>query len=83
MRIRFRYLGLAGVAAAIVGAPSALADDNNPSCTTVGSSTECSTPGNVEINSSPPDTFTLPYWDEVFGGAYAGPYPVPYDEGNR
>ena len=83
MRIRFRYLASASVAAAIIGAPTAVADDTNPTCTSLGGSTECSTPGNVEINSSPSvDTFTLPYWDEAFGGAYGGPYPVPYDEGN-
>ncbi|MBV9089496.1 MAG: hypothetical protein JO044_06255 [Mycobacteriaceae bacterium] len=84
MRIRFRHLVLAWAALAIVGAPTAVADDTNPTCTNVGASTECSTPGNVQINATPPvDTFTLPYWDEVFGGAYAGPYPVPYAEGNR
>ncbi|HME74286.1 MAG TPA: hypothetical protein VKI00_01110 [Mycobacterium sp.] len=83
MRIRLRYPALACVAAAITCAPAAMADDTNPTCTNLGGSTECSTPGNVQINSSPPtDTFTLPYWDEVFGGTYAGPYPVPYDEGS-
>jgi hypothetical protein len=84
MGIRFGYLALAGAAAAVLSAPTAVADDTNPTCTNLGSSTECSTPGNVQINSSPPeDTFTLPYWDEVFGGAYGGPYPVPYAEGSR
>jgi hypothetical protein len=84
MGIRFGYLALTGAAAAVLSAPAAVADDTNPTCTNLGSSTECSTPGNVQINSSPPeDTFTLPYWDEVFGGAYGGPYPVPYAEGSR
>lgn len=85
MRVRFRYLVAAGAVAAITGAPAATADDNNQTCTDTGGSsgTICSTPGNVQINDSPPaDTFTLPYWDEVFGGSYPGPYPVPYDEGN-
>ena len=48
MRIRFRYLACAPVAAAIIGAPTAVADDTDPTSTSLG-----------------------------------GPYPVPYDEGNR
>jgi hypothetical protein len=69
MHIRFRYLMAAAA---------------EPDCLTIGGSTTCSTPGNVEINSSPPVDFTLPYWDETFGdtGYYPGPYPVPYDEGS-
>jgi hypothetical protein len=84
MRIRFRYLMAAGAVAALCGAPAAVADDTNPDCTNVGGSTECSTPGNVQINATPQGDFTLPYWDEVWGGAYTGgPYPVPYAEGSR
>ena len=81
MRIRFRYLLAAGAVAALCGSPVAAAQ---PACTSTGSDTECSTPGNVQINATPPvDEFTLPYWDEAFGGAYTGgPYPVPYDEGS-
>ncbi len=83
MRIRFRYVMAAGAIAAMLGAPAAAADDTNPSCTNTGDATECSSPGNVEINDSPPaDDFTLPYWDEAFGGSYAGPYQVPYAEGS-
>ena len=56
---------------------------DDPTCTNTGDATECSSPGNVEINDTPPVVeFTLPYWDEAFGGAYPGPYPVPYDEGS-
>lgn len=84
MFIRLRYLAVAGAAASLMAAPTALADDSNPTCTTTGGSTECSSPGNVQINAAPPaDTFTLPYWDEVFGGSYGGPYPVPYAEGSH
>jgi hypothetical protein len=80
MRIRFQYLMAAGAVAALLGAPAAAAD---PTCTNTGSDTVCSSPGNVQINDSPPaDEFTLPYWDEVFGGAYPGPYPVPFAEGS-
>lgn len=84
MVIRLRYLAVAGAAAALWAAPTAVADDAGQTCTNVGNATECSSPGNVQINASPPaDTFTLPYWDEVFGGAYGGPYPVPYAEGSH
>ena len=80
MRIQFRYLlAAAGAFAALLGAPVAAAD---PTCVNTGEATECSSPGNVEINATPPvSEFTLPYWDEAFGGAYPGPYPVPYNEG--
>jgi hypothetical protein len=79
MRIQFRYLLAAGAFAALLGAPVAAAD---PTCVDTGEATECSSPGNVEINATPPvSEFTLPYWDETFGGAYPGPYPVPYNEG--
>ena len=82
MRIRFRCLIIAGAVAAVLGAPVAAADDA-PGCSNTGGDTVCSTPGNVQINDSPPvDECTLPYWDETFGGAYPGPYPVPYGEGS-
>ena len=84
MRIRIRYLVVAGAVAAMAGAPAAAADNSNQTCTTTGSATQCSSPGNVQITDSPPvmaDPFTLPYWDEVWGGgAYPGPYPVPYNQ---
>jgi hypothetical protein len=84
MRIQLRYLLAAGAVAAVCGAPVAAAQ---PDCTNVGgTTTECSSPGNVQINAGPPvSEFTLPYWDETFGspGFYQGPYPVPYDEGDR
>jgi hypothetical protein len=82
MRIQLRYVAVAGAIAALCGAPVAAAQ---PSCSsTGGGATECSTPGNVQINESPGGDFTLPYWDETFGdsGYYQGPYPVPYDEGS-
>jgi hypothetical protein len=90
MRIRPAYLttmlAATGASAAILLAPTAAADDQ-PSCTDVGGSTECSTPGNVQIDASPPvtggDPFYIPYWDDVYGGAYTGgPYAVPYGEGS-
>jgi hypothetical protein len=80
MRIRFRYIMAVGAIAVLFGAPAAAAD---PTCNNTGSDTICSSPGNVQINDSPSvNEFTLPYWDEVWGGAYAGPYTVPFDEGS-
>jgi hypothetical protein len=75
--IRFRYLLAAGAVAAMVGAPVAAAADQ--SCQEIGNGTECSSPGNVQINDTPPVVA-----DNGFGGGfYGGPYPVPFDEGNR
>ncbi|MDT5094356.1 MAG: hypothetical protein QOH60_3719 [Mycobacterium sp.] len=75
MRLRSRYLLAAGVAAAILSAPTAVADPG-AACTTAGSDTECSSPGNVQINDSVPVQASP-------NGVYGGPYPVPWDEGGR
>jgi hypothetical protein len=75
--IRFRYLLAAGAVAAVVGAPVAAADDQ--SCQDIGQATECSSPGNVQIDTAPPVEVGGPFG----GGFYGGPYPVPFDEGNR
>jgi len=82
--MRTRYLiGLiasAGAAAAVVVAPAAAADptevSNQPACTSTGqvgetgtSTTECQTPGNVEISAAAPDVPTWSYpWDDDFYG---------------
>jgi hypothetical protein len=69
----------AAAVAAMVGAPAAMADDPDQSCTNIGTASECSSPGNVQINDSPPAVA-----DNGFGGGfYPGPYPVPFDEGGR
>jgi hypothetical protein len=69
----------AGAAAAILSAPAALADPSDsstlPSCTSVGGvtdmgagTTECATPGNVQLNATPPAP-DYPYpWDDEFWG---------------
>ena len=77
MVIKFRYLLAAGAIAAMVGAPAASAAGTQSCTTTGGSTTECSSPGNVQIQDSVPA--------EGFGGpgVYGGPYPVPWDEGSR
>lgn len=84
--MRTRYLiGLvasAGVAAAVVIAPTASADpdevSNEPACTNVAGggstgtgTTTCQTPGNVEISASAPDvpTYLYPWNDEFYGPA--------------
>ncbi|WP_101952136.1 hypothetical protein [Mycobacterium sp. 3519A] len=69
----------AGAAAALIFAPAALADPGDsstlPDCTSVGGvtdmgagTTECATPGNVQLNATPPEP-DYPYpWDDEFWG---------------
>jgi hypothetical protein len=67
----------AGTAAAIVIAPAAVADTTLPTCTSVGGvtdmgagTTECATPGNVQINATPPEPdYVYPWDDEFYGSA--------------
>ena len=71
----------AGAAAAILSAPAAVAqpDDSStlPACTDTGgaealggSTTECTTPGNVQINATPAEpTYVYPWDDEFYGPA--------------
>jgi hypothetical protein len=67
----------AGAAAAILCAPAAVADTTLPDCTSVGGvtdmgagTTECATPGNVQINATPPEpTYLYPWDDEFYGPA--------------
>jgi hypothetical protein len=77
MLIRFHYLVAATAIAAMVGAPTAGADPDQ-SCQETGvGTTECSSPGNVQINDAPPVMA-----DEGFSsGSYGGPYAVPFGEG--
>jgi len=68
-----------GAVAALLSAPAALADPDDtstlPSCTSVGGvtdmgagTTECATPGNVQLDATPPVT-DYPYpWDDEFWG---------------
>jgi hypothetical protein len=71
----------AGAAAAVLTAPAAVAQPGDsstlPACTDVGgvtglgaSTTECATPGNVQINATPPEpTYVYPWDDEFYGSA--------------
>ena len=99
MRTALRYLtplfAAAGAAAAILAAPIAAADASNmPSCTSVGGdgftgtdTTECATPGNVQLNASPPadPVYAYPWDDEFYGPALiiGGPGPVSHGGGGR
>jgi hypothetical protein len=74
-------IAAAGVAAAILSAPAAVAQPGDsstlPACTSVGGvtdmgagTTECTTPGNVQINATPPEpTYVYPWEDEFYGPA--------------
>jgi hypothetical protein len=74
-------IAAAGVAAAILSAPAAVAQTGDsstlPSCTDTGgaealggSTTECTTPGNVQINATPAEpTYVYPWDDEFYGSA--------------
>jgi hypothetical protein len=70
-------IGAAGTTAAILIAPAAVADTTLPSCTSVGGvtdmgagTTECATPGNVQLNATPPEPdYVYPWDDEFYGSA--------------
>jgi hypothetical protein len=83
MRSPLRYvssvLAAAGAASAMLAAPTAAADPTDselPQCTSVGgdqsvgtATTECATPGNVQINATAPDVPAYAYpWDDEFYG---------------
>lgn len=84
MRTFLRYVtpafAAAGVASAILAAPTAAADptdSNLPQCESVGgdqsvgtATTECATPGNVQINATAPEpVYPYPWDDEFYGPA--------------
>jgi hypothetical protein len=65
----------AGAAAALLIAPAAVADTTLPTCTSVGGvtdmgagTTECATPGNVQLNATPPEPDYVYPWDDEFYG---------------
>ncbi len=84
MRTPLRYvisvLAAAGAASAILAAPTAAADPTDPTlpqCISVGgdetvgtATTECATPGNVQLNATAPDpVYPYPWDDEFYGPA--------------
>jgi hypothetical protein len=69
MRKTFRFIGpllAAGAAAAIMGAPIASAETHLQCTNPSDNSTQCETPGNVQLNTSPSNTTAYPQ------------YPYPY-----
>jgi len=83
LKFEFGYLALlfaaAGVAVAMTAAPVAGAQTNPgvPQCVDTGgaaaiggSTTECATPGNVQVNATPAEpTYLYPWDDEYYGPA--------------
>jgi hypothetical protein len=80
MRYLIPLIAATGATAGILAAPTAAADDSTlPNCTTVSgdevtgtATTECETPGNVQINASPPveePVYPYPYDDMFYGPA--------------
>ncbi len=80
MRTTLRYLtplaAAAGVAVAILAAPAAFADARHrlPQCVDTGgaeaiggSTTECATPGNVQINATPAEPEFDGPWGDMWG----------------
>ena len=77
-------IAAAGAAAAILTAPAAVAQPGDssalPACTDTGgaealggTTTECVTPGNVQINATPAEpTYVYPWEDEFYGSAIIG-----------
>jgi hypothetical protein len=82
MKMKLSYLtpllGAAAAATAIIAAPIAAAAATGPgatqqSCTPTGSGSVCQSPGNAEINDSPPPVGFYPYGGEAFLlGGYGG-----------
>jgi hypothetical protein len=84
MRIKLSYmtplLGAAAAAVAIIAAPIAAAAPAGPgapqeSCGPSGAGTICQSPGNVQINDSPPPVNFYPYGGDAFllgGGGFGG-----------
>jgi hypothetical protein len=61
---------------AIAAAPAAV-DPTQSICMSLGSSkTQCQTPGNVEINDSPPPVHYKPQWNDRYLGDPIPPYPT-------
>ncbi len=82
MRMKVSYLtpllGAAAAAVAITAAPVAAAAASGPpsqSCGASGAGTVCQSPGNVQINDTPPPVDFYPYGGDAFllgGGGFGG-----------
>jgi hypothetical protein len=80
MRKTIRFIGpmlAAAAAAAIMAAPIAAAETHLDCSASTATSTQCETPGNVQLNSSPPVTayqqYPFIYGPVIgFGGGFGG-----------
>jgi hypothetical protein len=77
MRMKLSYmtplLGAGAAALAIIAAPIASAAATGQSCGASGTGTVCQSPGNVQINDSPPPVGFYPYGGDAFLlGGYGG-----------
>jgi hypothetical protein len=81
MRTTLRYvapmIAAGGAVAAVLAAPTAVAqpEPTLPKCVDTGgaeaiggSTTECATPGNVQINATPAEPEYVGPWGDMFGG---------------
>ena len=68
----FRIFQSFATSLAFLYALAAFAATTEQSCTSAGLDTVCSSPGNVQINDSPPVQFgpQYPYWDGDYFGGY-------------
>ena len=94
MRIKLSHmtplLGAAAAAVAIIAAPIASAAPSGPpgqeSCGPSGAGTVCQSPGNVQINDSPPPVNFYPYGGDAFllgGGGFGGGFGGGHGGGHR
>jgi hypothetical protein len=78
MRIKLNYmttmLAAGAAAVAIAAAPTAAAASPEQDCSASGAGTICQSPGNAQINDSPPPVGFYPYGGEAFllGGGFGG-----------
>jgi hypothetical protein len=76
MRIRFitPLIAAVGAATAIAVAPLAMAapSGTSPTCTNTGNSTQCESPGNAQLNATPPDVPQQMYYFLPYGNAFNG-----------
>ena len=71
---------MAVIPAVAIAAPAAAAPPRpSQACQNIGNATMCSSPGNVQINDTPPAVQI----DSFAGGFYGGPYLVPFTGGRR
>jgi hypothetical protein len=74
MKINLRLIApllAAGAAAAIVAAPTAAAETHLDCAYLTTDSTQCESPGNVQLSSSPPDV-DYPQYPFLYGGLVFG-----------